>query len=780
MKLLKWLLIGAVSLVVLVGVGLAAIVNLYDWNNFRDEIKEQAVKHTGRELTIAGDLRPSFFPWAGISIGDVSLANATGFPADNFATMSSADIKVKILPLLKGELETSSIELHGLEMNLQRNADGTTNWDDLANKESTTTTETEEGATAEVEGNSTTLAALSVGGINVTGASVSWIDNLNSTDMKLSDFSLQTDAIELGKPFDLNSSFNVLSNSMGLQSKVNASTQVSVDLENQVYELTGLALDVDAAGDTLPNGALAASLGGAVRAELVNETVDVSGLVLKTLGIELSADAKVTSINSDPIVVATAKSNTFNPSEVVKALGIELPVMADGSVMSEGALSMNINASPASVAIDNLVVRLDDSNITGSAAVPDLSAANPPVRFDLALDAIDLDRYLPPVSESAGDEAADTASTSASSGDTPIELPLEALRNLDVAGSIQAGRIKAANLVTTDLVVPVEAKNGQLAVDGLAASLYDGQLTANTRLDATSDVAAMAIAFNLAGIQAEPLLQDLTQGDAPISGAGDIGFDLTTGGASVNAMKAALNGNFSSAFTDGAVNGVNIGYQLRRAKAFLTGQDMPEQADVKKTDFSSLSVSGQFTNGVMNSNDLDLRSPLLRISGEGQVNLPGEDIDYTTTIKVTSSTSGQGGEDLESLNGVALDIPVVATFAELAANPAKVIFNGVKDNITGNLQKQAEALAKQKADELKAKAQAKLDAEEAKARERLAAEQAKLQEKLDAEKQAAQARVAAEQKAAQEKIAAEKAKAEERLQNEANKATDKLKKGLGG
>jgi len=760
MKFLKWLVIGAVSLVVLLGVGLAVIVNLVDWNNYRDTIQAQAVKHTGRELTIAGDLSPSFFPWAGISIGGVSLANAEGFPDENFAQMDSADVKVKILPLLKREVNISSIELHGLAVNLQRNADGTTNWDDLANRESTTTTETDEGTTAEVEGNSATVAALSVGGINITNADVNWVDNLNSTDVQLSDFALQTGTIELDKPFDLTSSFNVKSNSMGLQSKVNASAQVALDLENQVYELTGLALNVDAAGEALPNGALAAR---------ADETIDVSGLVLKTLGIELSADAKVTALNTEPVVVATASSNTFNPSEVVKALGVELPPMADASVMSAGSLSMNINASPASVAIDNIVFRLDDSNITGSAAIPDLAAANPPVRFDLTLDAIDADRYLPPVVE--GEEAASTDDTSTASagGDTPIELPLDTLRTLDIAGGLQAGRIKVANLVTTNLSVPIEAKNGKLGINGLAASLYQGQLTATTQLDATGDVAGVAAAFNLGGIQAEPLLQDLTQGDAPISGAGDIAFDITTGGASVNAMKAALNGSFSSAFTDGAVNGINIGYQLRRAKAFLSGQKLAEQAEVKKTDFSSLSVSGQFTNGVMNSTDLDLRSPLLRIGGAGLVDLPGEAIDYTTTIKVTTSTAGQGGADLESLNGLSLDVPVKATFAALAANPASVIFNGVKDNISGNLKKQAEALAKQKADKLKAEAQAKLDAEEARARERLAAEQAKVQEKLNAEKAAAQ-----------EKVQAEKAKAEEKLKNEANKAADKLKKGLGG
>jgi len=160
MKLLKWLVIGVVSLVVIVGIGLVVIVNSVDWNNYRETIQNQTAKHTGRELTIAGDLSPSFFPWTGISIGGVSLENAEGFEGDTFAKVESADVKVEVLPLLKREINVKSVELHGLNINLQRKADGTTNWDDLAQRESTTTTETEEGKTTEVEGNSPRCAAL--------------------------------------------------------------------------------------------------------------------------------------------------------------------------------------------------------------------------------------------------------------------------------------------------------------------------------------------------------------------------------------------------------------------------------------------------------------------------------------------------------------------------------------------------------------------------------------------------------------------------------------------
>jgi len=261
MKFLKWLLISLVTLVVIIGVGLVAVVNLVDWNNFRETIQDQTAQHTGRELKIDGDLSPSFFPWTGISISDVTLANAEGFDGEAFAQVSSADVKVEVLPLLQSVINVKSVELHGLKMNLQRRADGTTNWDDLAERESTTTTETDEGTT-EVEGNSPTIAALAVGGINISGAEVRWQDDMSSTDVHLSDFAFETGAIELQKPFDFSSTFNVNSNSMGLQAGVKAKAEVSLDLDNQLYRLSALGIDVDAKGEPLPNGALVASLGG--------------------------------------------------------------------------------------------------------------------------------------------------------------------------------------------------------------------------------------------------------------------------------------------------------------------------------------------------------------------------------------------------------------------------------------------------------------------------------------------------------------------------------------
>jgi len=329
MKLIKWLLGIIVVLILVVGVGIAAMVNLVDWNDYKDTIQNQVKEQTGRDLEIAGDLSPSFFPWAGLSIGKIAIANADGFGESPFASITSADVKVKLMPLIKREINVRTVELKGVQLDLQRNADGTTNWDDLVQSATTTTTTTESGnaeVTKEVEGSGPTIAAIAVGGIQILDANVAWNDAMTGTDAALSNFNLTTGAIELEKPFDLNIDFNVASNSMDLNADIKGSGELMMDLEDQIYTVKGFTLNTDAKGGALPNGELGLNFGADVIANLVDQTVDVSSLNLGTLGIELNGTVNVTNLDTEPTVAGDISSNEFSPRELITKLGIEAPV----------------------------------------------------------------------------------------------------------------------------------------------------------------------------------------------------------------------------------------------------------------------------------------------------------------------------------------------------------------------------------------------------------------------------------------------------------------------
>ena len=74
------------------------------------------------------------------------------------------------------------------------------------------------------------------------------------------------------------------------------------------------------------------------------------------------------------------------------------------------------------------------------------------------------------------------------------------------------------------------------------------------------------------------------------------------------------------------------------------------------TTFSELSASGNIRNGVLDSRDLDVRSPALRIGGAGTIDLTRSYIDYLTTVRLVDTCSGQGGLARVDLSGI--DIPV--------------------------------------------------------------------------------------------------------------------------
>ena len=103
-----------------------------------------------------------------------------------------------------------------------------------------------------------------------------------------------------------------------------------------------------------------------------------------------------------------------------------------------------------------------------------------------------------------------------------------------------------------------------------------------------------------------------------LEGSGNLNLAVNTGGATVEAMKRSLGGNASVALKDGALKGINLGEKLREARNMFkanTGTQNQASDKTQKTDFTEMSVSFQLQNGVARSNDLSLKSPLLRVGG---------------------------------------------------------------------------------------------------------------------------------------------------------------------
>jgi AsmA protein len=187
-----------------------------------------------------------------------------------------------------------------------------------------------------------------------------------------------------------------------------------------------------------------------------------------------------------------------------------------------------------------------------------------------------------------------------------------------------------------------------------SANLYEGSISGTLTLDGNSN--RVALKETLSGIAIGPLLRDFAQQDR-IEGKGNLSLDVAAAGKTVNAMKSALNGSAKVLLKDGAIKGVDIGAILNKARSALGSQPSQAAADSKeKTDFSELTASFIIKNGVARNDDLDVKAPLFRVTGAGEIDIPKSAINYTAKAAVVATTQGQGGKERDQLAG--LTVPV--------------------------------------------------------------------------------------------------------------------------
>ncbi|MEM8845225.1 MAG: AsmA family protein, partial [Pseudomonadota bacterium] len=185
MKLIKYLIIGLVILVLVLVAGAGILVATVDPNDYKDKIVEVVKDKTGRILTLDGDIGFTFFPKLGVSLGEAQLSNATGFGDQPFAQVKQVSVSVDLISLLKFNVQADTIILEGLNVNLQKNKSGLTNWDDLYQ----TTTES---STQESSSQSGKEIGLEIEGVRVTDSKIVYDDQQANNKITLSPIELET------------------------------------------------------------------------------------------------------------------------------------------------------------------------------------------------------------------------------------------------------------------------------------------------------------------------------------------------------------------------------------------------------------------------------------------------------------------------------------------------------------------------------------------------------------------------------------------------------------
>ena len=524
MRVIKWIFGLFFLVLILAVVAVAIFVSTFDANSYKERIIQTVKNETGRDLTLNGELKTSFYPWLGIELNDAELSNAEGFSADKFLTVEQASIRLQLMPLIKKNVVADRIQLNGVDVWLERNTQGKTNWDDV--QERFKSVETENGSSSNSNNDGLTG---SIAGFSLQNANLQWVDALNKQDIALSIKEFATGELKAGAEttIDTEFSFELKEPIIQGQVKLKGKTKLS-DLENFIFTDPVISLDIQ---------------GLDAQAENIHADIDVTDiryiqgeLLLNNPEIKLDI-TNMPSLAKQADIVIQANNLTYK-DDVLSLPKADIKVQLQGSALPGDSLQSDLQAEKLSYA--NKTLGLEAFNLTGTAKGESL-----------------------PEKEVTGQLSAPSLSLSLETDKVSIQDFVAKVLDLNISGSVTgknisednlslAGKIKLAEFSPKELAAKLDIELPEMSDEAWTQASLDADFTATKNSVSLTEMTAFIDGTQWLGKAA---LTDLT--------AKKITFDLSAESLDANRLippkqADALQDKQSSAAKDAAINAIVI------------------------------------------------------------------------------------------------------------------------------------------------------------------------------------------------------------------------------
>jgi AsmA protein len=385
------------------------------------------------------------------------------------------------------------------------------------------------------------------------------------------------------------------------------------------------------------------------------------------------------------------------PRELLRSFGIESPTTRDPEALSALALTGEYRLTENALSVSNLDLTLDQTRVRGSAGIEDLERFV--LAFDLAVDRIDVDRYLEPEARQA--DGGPAPSNNAESEEA-TELPIEALRGMNAKGRLRVGQATLSGLEFSDVQLPLDASSGLVRLGPTSARLFGGQYAGNTVLDARPAQARLSLDERVTGIDIGRVMQ-ATFDTNRLSGRGNANARLAGVGNTDAAILKSLSGRTEFDVREGAFNGIDLWYELRRARALWKREAIPERSGPPRTTFNTFKGTAVLDAGIVKNDDLRIETDYLRASGKGTIDLGSQAIDYRLVAVVYELPAEGAGSELTELKAAEIPITITGTFESPKVRPdlGALVKARVKKEVDTEIEERKEEVKKKITDRLR-------------------------------------------------------------------------------
>jgi len=454
--------------------------------------------------------------------------------------------------------------------------------------------------------------------------------------------------------------------------------KISVDIgikgNSSDITVSPLNLKVTVAGKDIPNSPVDLTLVANAKMNLDKQTLSVSNLRLNGLGLDVKANIEAQQIKDKPTYSGDLAVTEFNLRKFMRQMKQDPPKTADKKVLRKVALQTKFSGTTSSLSLKDLSLLLDDTRMKGNISVKHFN--QPTIDFAIDIDNINADRYLPPpakvkAGKTAKQKTVDKAASAAPEV-VPTDLPVETLRKLNGKGELQIGKLVYSNLRLKNIKLGINAKDGLITLDPIAANLYQGKYQGTITLDARGKLPQLKLETQLSGVQIEPLLKDYTQSpESQLAGVANITAKVSSKGANAIQLKLGLNGQAKLVVTEGILRGIDIRKTLEQAEVLLESKRLGTVKQGGETRFEQLTGTLNIKNGVVKNNDLLITAPGFKVNGgvnkkDTLGNLRNNSIKYDLSVAVVEGGTIRGNENY-NIGGYAIPIRCRGSLDDLAS-----------------------------------------------------------------------------------------------------------------
>jgi AsmA protein len=484
---------------------------------------------------------------------------------------------------------------------------------------------------------------------------------------------------------------------------------------NIVYDDKGTARRIEHIAANLSLPALAEPLTGTGKFDWKDQTVDFSFGLTSLAELRGKRPAKLVLGLDTPAIAARFDGSvstrpSFSGEGDLSAKAHSIPSLlawmrekpAASSVIGDGELASHVAWKNGEIAFSGSRFALEHASGQGQAVVS-LKAPRPHIRAALALDHLDLNPFLAPEDKQSPPGASERRAAPAQ---TETAVPRQAPKNAETpqdwftrpsedqneasadpqveaapqtpseepdGGAMQetpavaAKPAPAAEPASFDADVNLNVRKTRWAHlefgpaslglafrDGIlnatlgGMELYQGHASGRLVLNAAKPVPEFNGDFRLDGVEAKPLLSDAAQFSL-LSGETKLALQISGAGSNAEEVKSSLQGHGSLAVSDGAIEGIDLTEMVNQ----IGEGQIPEmrQGSGARTSFSDLGGSFTIKNGIAETDNFQMTSPLVKVTAKGGVDLTQSTINMLAESEIVAGPEGRrGANDLAGLS----------------------------------------------------------------------------------------------------------------------------------